>query len=249
MLWVIGHVPGAGLLRDAQKFLAPLVLVVSAALGVVTDALIARVRDMHVRLSLALALVAIPVVLLPDAAPTTWRTVDPVAYPPGFSRVERVLDDAAPGALATLPWRSYRVFGWGHGVSSDPAVRWFPRQVVVNDDLVVGTTLIPGEDPVAAAISRGLRSGRPADVLARHGVRWVLVYRDDPTASRLRLDGFRRAYADRDMALLEVTGPVRDAAGPSTRRRTAVLAADVLAFAGLAGAMVLRVRRRRVRLR
>ena len=49
-------------------------------------------------------------------------------------------------ALATLPWRSYRSHRWGNGLpASDPAARWFDRELVAPDGAVVVTGLDVGE--------------------------------------------------------------------------------------------------------
>jgi hypothetical protein len=106
--------------------------------------------------------------------------------------------------------------------------------VVVSDELVVGDVTIAGEDPLAREVGAALERGTPAEVLPGRGVRWVLVYRDDPEADRLDLTGLRRVYADRDLALYRVPGPVTPAAEPGSGARVAVLAAH-----GVAGGLVL----------
>ncbi len=87
--WVVTRVPGGGLLRDSQKWLAPLAVLASLSLGVSLD----RLRDwLLVRGWAMTAVVAVvgvstPFLLLPDAASRTWDAVRPVTYPTDFSSV------------------------------------------------------------------------------------------------------------------------------------------------------------------
>ena len=65
--WAVVHLPGAGLLRDGQKFLAPyaLLLVVCAALG--AERLVARI-DREVAGVVLVGLLFLPVAVMPDLA-------------------------------------------------------------------------------------------------------------------------------------------------------------------------------------
>lgn len=205
----VAEVPGAGLLRDSQKLLAPYALLAAVSLGAAVAPLVRRAAGLapELAVSAALVVVPLPVVLLPDGAAAVWPTVRPVTYPAGFDRVEEILDEGPPGRLVTLPWRSYRLFSWGNGeTSSDPAVRWFDREVVVSADLVVGGLDIAGEDPVAARVGDALARQPVAPALDEAGVSWALVYRDDPEAPALDLTGLEEVYADADMALYRVPG-------------------------------------------
>ena len=247
----VDHVPGAGLLRDAQKFLAPYVVLVAVCAGACAQQLVRAVARHGTEVVLAVVVLAVsaPLVLLPDGARETWPTLEPVAYPSGLAAAAAVVDAGGGGDLATLPWRSYRRFSWGRGlVSSDPAVRWFDVPVVVSDDLQVGSVLVRGEGVRARRLGAALDGGPVGSALAASGVRWALVYRDDPDADSLDLTGLSERYADDDIALYEVDGPTREPDGPTAVRRALVLVADLLALlVVLVGvvAVVLAARRRR----
>jgi len=242
MRWAVEAIPGAGLLRDSQKFLAPFVILAvlasAATVKRALDALAALAPE--VRLSLLIGFGLAPIALLPDGATTVWRTVDPVIYPAGFEEVAAILDPAGPGDLVTLPWRSYRRFTWGNGqVSADPATRWFNRETILPDDLEVGDTLVRGENSSAQAVGAALAHGRPADVLAGQGVAWVLVYLDDPDAGKLDLSGLRPVHQDSDLALYAVPGHVA-ATSPDLSRRELVAIGDLIALALVAAAAAVR---------
>jgi hypothetical protein len=232
--WLVDTVPGAGLLRDSQKWLAPYVVLAAASLGVVVDAVVRRVarHGFEALLGVGLLAVPLPLLLLPDGAATVWRTVDPVDYPADFDRVAEVVDGTG-GTLATLPWRSYRRFSWGDGlISSDPAVRWYDTDVVTSDDLQVGPVLVRGESPRAQRIGAALRSESVAAALGGEGVRWALVYLDDPEADDLDLAGLDPVYAGDALALYSVP----DASEPKP-----VVGGAARALTGVAGGLALAV--------
>lgn len=253
-LWLVeglvDTVPGAGLLRDSHKFLAPYALLVTVSLAGTVHrlALLAARSGGELLATLAVVAVPLPLVLLPDATVTVWPTVEPVDYPDGFTEVERILHGHG-GDLAVLPWRSYRGFEWGNGeISSDPALRWFDRDVLASQDLQVGDVLVRGEGDRSERIGQALETRTAAEALAGEGVSWALVYRDDPAYSDDGLTGLRTVYRDDRMALLEVPGA---APGPSAEawRRALVqasAAAAALVVAAAAG-VVLASGSRRIR--
>jgi len=247
--WLVEEVPGAGLLRDSQKFLAPWVVLAVAALAATVERVVAAISHLGTELVLAVALAAVglPVMLLPDGAAAVWPTVEPVTYPSALASAADTVD-ADPGTLVTLPWRSYRRFSWGNGeTSSDPAVRWFDTDVLTSDELQVGSTLLHGESGRARALGLALQREPVIDALRGAGVSWALVYRDDPAAPDLDLSGLVRVSGDGVVALYAVPG-VRGSTGPSERDRWTALAAQLIAalavLTGL-GVAVSDMRRRR----
>ena len=186
-------VPGLGLLRDAQKWLAPFVVLSALAVGVLVDRVLRSTRrraPVAVQALVVLA-VTLPFVLLPDGAVVVHRVVQPVSYPRDFADVAAVLDresGRAPGALASAPWRLYRAYPWATPYATyDPSSRWFDVRVLTSDDLTVGGTVLHGEDPWAARVGAVLESPDATTVraLGREGVRWLLVHREDPDAAAL----------------------------------------------------------------
>ncbi|WP_162799358.1 hypothetical protein [Nocardioides sp. 616] len=232
---MVESVPGAGLLRDSQKFLAPFVLFVVVSGGAAVGRLSAAVAD---RDGLAGTVLVgglfLPVVLLPDATTVTWPTVTPVAVPPGFARAADIVaaQDREPGCrMVSLPWRSYRLYPWGSGdTSSDLAVRMFDCSVIAEDSLQVGDTVVSGENAAAAETARALAEGRPADVLAARGVGWVLVQQDDPESAGLDLSGLEEEYEDDSVALYRVPGATARPPSVPVSRQEMVWFATLITF-------------------
>ncbi|MEP6814784.1 MAG: hypothetical protein ABI873_04445 [Marmoricola sp.] len=256
MGWVVSHVPGGGLVRDGQKWLAPYVVLVVAcgadSLGRLGRWLRSQDRD-AAWLAVVAALV-LPVALLADGPRQTWQVLAPVLYPADLTEAVGRLADAPSesGDVVTLPWQSYRLYRWGRPVSaSDPALRWSARPALVSDSLRVDAGSLNGEDPRARRVGRIVTGagpwGRP---LAQQGVGWVLVYRDQPGASGLDLEGLRPVVEGRRVALYAVAGPVRTPPRASAAARTLVAVVDVgLLAAALVGAGVGLAGRRRRRQR
>lgn len=248
--WTVESVPGAGLLRDAQKLLAPYAVLASVAVAAAAGG-VARMAcrwDAEVRFAALVPLVVAPVLLVPDAPTVTWPTVTPVELPSSLAAVEdRVADDGR--AVATLPWRSYRGFTWAdHGrTSSDPLVRMLTGPVVVSDDLQVGSRLVPGEGALTAEVSRAVEA-RDLAALERLGVGWLVVYGDDPqspeVAAWLDSAAVREVARSPEVTVHELAG-TGEWPESSSGRRTAVvlahLAAALVALVALVGATCTRV--------
>ncbi|MCU1623934.1 MAG: hypothetical protein JWL79_2779 [Frankiales bacterium] len=226
--WAVVHVPAAGLLRDGQKWISPVVLLTSAAIACSTEALLARVAALSARRVLAGILVLAPVAALPGAAWGEGARLTSSTYPPSWQRVT----ERASGPVLVLPWSLYRAFPWDDGVTVlDPATKLLERPVV-NDALPLPGTAVRGEDPVAARLDPIVRSGAPLlPALQREGIGEVLVERTtagfDAAMVARQTQGLRVLSATSELALYEVPG--------AATRRTAVRAwpaalADLLAL-------------------
>ncbi len=232
--WAVQAVPGAGLLRDGQKFLAPyaLLLAVCVALGV--ERLADRLARPRARL-VAAAAIALPVLAMPDLAFGGWGQLQPVSYPPDWDRVAAQIA-AAPGEVIALPFSEYRTYPWNRGrIVIDPAPRYFDADVLVDDTLQVGGIVVAGEDPQAAQLRRLIAAGRP---IASAGSRWVLVeHGGQPPPAVGSLAGLRRVLAGPVLDLYQnPAAPVPDRR--SDGRRWLLLAVDLAAAGVFAGAGV-----------
>ncbi|MEU5672585.1 hypothetical protein ACGF3C_05540 [Micromonospora sp. NPDC047762] len=175
--WAVVHLPGAGLLRDGQKFLAPyaLLLVACAALG--AERLVARI-DREVAGVVLVGLLLLPVAVMPDLAFGGAGRLRPVSYPADWQVVaERVAGE--PGEILALPLSAYRAYPWNPGrVVLDPLPRYLPGTVLTDDTLRVGDVAVAGENPRLREVRRVLAEGRPVSAT---GVRWVVVQHQLPS--------------------------------------------------------------------
>lgn len=223
--YVVAHVPGTGLLRDAQKWLLPLVLLEALLIGAAVARLAGRLNAVRWQVVLCIAGAALPLIALPDAAATLRPTLEPVHYPHDWSVVAARMTG---GDAVVLPWGSYRSFPWAPGRTVlDPAPRLLPRPTVVDARLAVGGTVLRGDDPRAAAVHGALLSGArmPAE-LAANGIRWVVVEHGTPGAVP-DLSALQAVHRGRDVSLYRVPGPVAGA-GVSPWRATVVVTGYVV---------------------
>jgi hypothetical protein len=236
---LVAEVPASGLLRDAQKFLVPTALLVALSVGVAADRVVRALRRrlpdaVELRLGLAVLLVVTPLLLLPDGARLVWQTLDPVRVPmSSYAEVDRITKDSGR-AVAVLPWRAYRRFAWGHGLtSSDPAPRALRARTVVSDDLQVGGRRVQGEGALAGRVGEVLDGDGTARDLGALGIGWVVVYPDDPDAASVDVTGLVPRYQDNVLALYEVPDAV-PVEVPSVGARTLVAIAYATTVALLA---------------
>ncbi|MCG5440400.1 DUF3367 domain-containing protein [Micromonospora foliorum] len=232
--WAVVHLPGAGLLRDGQKFLAPyaLLLVVCAALG--AERLVARV-DREVAGVILVGLLFLPVAVLPDLAFGGVGRLRPVSYPAEWQRVAEYVDEE-PGEVLALPLSAYRAYSWNPGrVVLDPAPRYLPGTVLTDDTLRVGDVAVAGENPRVRELRRALAEGRPVSTT---GVRWVLVQHEvsgevDPQV----LGGLVRVHDGPFLTLYRNPATVRESGGSGPARLAVVVALGAALLVVIAAAV------------
>lgn len=242
-------VPGAGILRDSQKWVAPLALVAAVGLAVVVAKVLEQ-QDRFGRQALwwGLALgVLVPVATLPALAWGLAGRLQPVSFPADWSRASYVVAQqegrlASPGrpdpGVAVLPWSTYRLFPWNHDQPVlDPAPRFFPGDIVVDDDLAVGAAVVPGEDAQSAAIAAVLHSGGDVSAGLRDaGISMVIVEKGTPGIGvHAHLTG-RRVFDSRTIAVWVLGRSEPGPAGPGVARQSAIVAGDLAAATSIVGA-------------
>jgi hypothetical protein len=180
--WVVVEIPGAGILRDSQKWVALLALAACWGLAQVADA-VARAAPTHGRFWVA-ALALTPLAALPALGWGLLGTLQPVAYPSEWDRVRGVLAERDPGRTVVLPFAIYRRFDWNDDRALlDPAPRYFPGQLVTDDALEVTGGTVAGESRASRRIADAADDAATLPrVLREEQVRWVLLEKRTPGA-------------------------------------------------------------------
>ena len=235
---VVDAVPGFGVLRDGQKWVALAVpgYTVAGAGAVVT--LRRWLRPLATALVCCLALI----LALPDLAWGVWGKVSSVQYPPGWAAVAAAIN-GQPRAVAVLPAGTMRRFAWsGPAPVLDPLPRWVRADVLATGDLIISGVVVAGEGNHARAVQELLLTGPDPAALAPAGVGWLVVESDsagEMGAAARTLDALTPVYRDSEFALYRIGG---DTAGVSSGRREATVIAHLawlaMLIAGTAGAVV-----------
>ncbi|ARG56545.1 hypothetical protein [Mycobacterium kansasii] len=202
---VVDAVPGLGVLRDGQKWVALAVpgYTVCGAGAVVTLARWWRPAVAGVVCCVALVLA------LPDLAWGVWGRVTPVHYPSGWAAVAAAIN-REPADVAVLPAGTMRRFSWsGPAPVLDPLPRWVRADVLTTGDLVISGVTVPGDGVHAREVQELLLRGADPSALARAGVGWVVVESDsagDMGSAARTLDRLTPTYRDTELALYRVGG-------------------------------------------
>lgn len=241
--WLVAHVPGAGLLRDTQKYVAlampAYALCAAAGCGVLArrfsavrrPAAAGRPGRAHRAVTATVAAVFVVLLVLPlyDLAWGAGGAVRTVHYPDGWQRVAERVDDSTD--IAVLPGGMFRKFPYsGAAPVLDPAPRILPGDVLQTGELPVRGRTVSGEGARARQVEALLLHGGPAADLARLGVGWVLVERTTPGPlgeSAATLAQLEPTYEDADLALYRVPGVI-ERRGSTTQQRAFAYAAHSL---------------------
>ncbi len=182
MEWLITDVPGGGLARDAQKWVAPFALALAVGVGH-TVAVVARRLPAGARPVVLGAAVLLPVALLPSLAWGLAGFVKPSDYPAEWQVVADLLEeaDAAGDRVLVLPFSVYRRYDWAHQRAVlDPAPRFFPGQLVVDDRLGVDGLVVGGDAADGDVVREAIAEDALPEAAERLGVRWVLIQHGTP---------------------------------------------------------------------
>ncbi|ORA27813.1 hypothetical protein BST13_29635 [Mycobacterium aquaticum] len=190
-------IPGLGVLRDGQKWVA-------LAMPGYTLAAAAAPLTLHRRLpasaTAAVCCVAL-IAVLPDLAWGLGGQMRAVHYPAGWAAAAAQIN-ADPRPVAVLPPDMMRQFSWsGPAPVLDPLPRWVRADVLSTGDLSIGGHTVPGEGARARAVQDMLLSGASPQQLADAGVGWVVRETDGDVAVQ-RIGGSAPAATHRGLLIV-----------------------------------------------
>jgi hypothetical protein len=234
--WLVGHVPGAGLLRDTQKFVLPYALLFALCVALGAERIAQRLAAEPGRVVLA-GVLLLPIVALPDLAWGGAGALRPVAYPADWPAVAEIVGHR-PGEVLSLPLSEYRHYSWNHGRAViDVAERYLPSPVLRDDTLVVDDVAIAGENPRLSGVREWLHGDAPLPP----AISWVLIQGDPPASPPA---GLEAVYTGRYLALYR--NPAALSSTPDSGRHLPILLAEGAALALMILAITtMAVRRRR----
>lgn len=219
----IRAVPGLGVVRDGQKWVALAVPGYVLAAAATPDTL----RRLRVPSAASAAVgCAALIAVLPDLAWGVGNQMRAVQYPTGWAAAAAAIN-ADPRPVVVLPPDSMRLFYWsGTAPVLDPLPRWLRAEVLSTGDLVIGGQLVPGEGKRAREVQDLLRSGADRQTMADAGVGWLVVETNGVPAE---LD-LPAAYRDGDIAVYRIGGD-----HPASPQRGVSIAAHLVWLGVLAG--------------
>ncbi|WP_102141393.1 hypothetical protein [Mycobacterium hubeiense] len=193
---VVRTLPGLGVLRDAQKWVA----LAMSGYALAGAAAVVTMRRWLPTAATALVCCAALRAVLPDLAWGVGGKVVAVHYPSSWYTAAATIN-ADPRPVAVLPPDNMRHFPWaGDAPVLDPLPRWVRADVLSTGDLTVGGTTVPGEGDRARAVQAMLLSGASSEDLARAGVGWVVVESGDDVTVR-RIGGDQPAASGRGVMI------------------------------------------------
>jgi hypothetical protein len=201
----IRALPGLGVVRDAQKWVA----LAAPGYALAGAAAVVTLRGRLPAAAAALICCAALVATLPDLAWGVGGKMSAVQYPPGWARAAAMIN-ADPRPVAVLPVDTMRSFAWaGDAPVLDPLPRSVRADVLMTGDLTIGGRTVPGEGDRAREVQRLLLAGASEQELADEGVGWVVV----ESGSESKPLALPVAYRDNDLVVYRVGGDHPQASG------------------------------------
>lgn len=206
--WCVVHVPGGGLLRDGQKWVAwwslPAAVGFGSAVARLVRLVLARGGGRAGARVTGLCAALLPVLALPTLAAGLGGMLSAVEYPDDWAAVRDVMEREgnAGDRVVALPFSTYRQFDWNPRPVLDPVSRYLPGDTVTEDALTVDAGTVGGEDPLAARIRTATTAEALRDVLVDGGVRWVVVHLSSTEAPLPA--GARTVWESEQLDLLEL---------------------------------------------
>ncbi|MEE6166578.1 MULTISPECIES: hypothetical protein [unclassified Mycolicibacterium] len=166
----VRSIPGLGVLRDGQKWVALAMPGYTLAAAAAPEMLRRLLPAPATAAVCCVALIAV----LPDLAWGVGGQMRAVHYPAGWAAAAAQIN-ADPRPVAVLPPDMMRQFTWsGPAPVLDPLPRWLRADVLSTGDLSIGGHVVPGEGVRARAVQDMLLSGATTQQLADAGVGWVV---------------------------------------------------------------------------
>ncbi|MEB3063949.1 hypothetical protein [[Mycobacterium] zoologicum] len=246
--WAVDAIPGLGVLRDSQKWVA----LAMPGYALAGAGAVAAVRDRLPPARAACVCCGALIIVLPDLIWGVGGKVSSVRYPPGWAAVAAKIN-ADPRPVAVLPADAMRRFSWtGDQPVLDPLPRWVRAEVLTTGDLAVGGRTVPGEGSHARAVQQALLSATEPVTLGVNGVGWVVKEsgtEGEMGSAERTLVRLPVSYRDPDLTLYRVGGRAPKASAGARRAALAAhlvwLAMLVVGAGGLAAPAVRRLIDRR----
>lgn len=253
--WIGTTIPGGGLLRDGQKWLLPLAMLVACGVpaGVVRLAHAKSATSTESKptgesasssgslvpaavISLV-AVGALTVLAMPDAAAGVSGRLGAANYPAAWNQVRSAIEQGAPGDAVSVPWTTFRRYGWNDNrVVLDPSPRYMTRTVLANDQLRIktsqGLVVVSGDNPRATAVGNAIASTVPLrESMPELGVRWVIEQVDQPEQlTAKQMQGLTLVVNSPTLRLWQIPDSISVADSPKASGWRAVIAANLIYF-------------------
>lgn len=244
---VVQAIPGSGLLRDGQKWVALAVPLFATCAAALVAAVPAAARPAG-----AVVALAVPIAVLPGLAWGVGGSLTPVTYPRAWETVAEAVP-ADRGAVAVLPPGMFRTYPYGPDAPVlDPAPRMLRAPVLQTGELRVGGRSVDRVPGAASDAEAALAAGGDALAgrLAELGVGWVLVEavsdRGATAFPTVPLPGLTLTVDTPELRLYRVAGAITTDAASRAERGGAHAVHLLWAATLLGGAALAAAGRRRV---
>lgn len=205
-------IPGTGILRDSQKYTAPLILCTATAAPLALTHITHKLPN-HAQKTTLLALASLPIITNPHTAIGLNHQLTPTHYPHHWHHIAQHLHNhPTPTTTAILPQNIYLNTTWtGPNPHLDPLPRLLPGHTIATDTLTIDGHPASSEDQAAQHLTHTLTTGGN---LATLGITHIAHHGPAHTHNHSALGDAKVVVSGDDLTLYEVVNPNPTVAKP-----------------------------------
>ena len=166
-------------MREPQKFVVLLALTYACVFGYGVEAVFSRPKRAGGAVALLVA-VAVPLAVTPTVLWGLGGSLRPASFPSSWRQAEATMGEGE-GKLLFLPWHLYLAFPFTERVVSNPAPRYFSRDVISGDNVELAAVATAATSPrsryLESLYARGSSICNFGELVAPLGIEYVAVAR------------------------------------------------------------------------
>ncbi len=166
-------------MREPQKFVVLLALSYACLFGYGVEAVFSGAKRVAGPVALLVA-VAAPLAVTPTVLWGLGGSLRPASFPPSWRQAEATMGEGE-GKLLFLPWHLYLAFPFTERVVSNPAPRYFSRDVISGDNVELAAVPTAATSPrsryLESLYARGSSICNFGELVAPLGIEYVAVAR------------------------------------------------------------------------
>lgn len=216
--YFIENLPGFGLLRDTQKYVALAIPLYSVAGGLAVVTLIkifSQRKEKFMPQIIGCTIICAIFLIVPESFAGTKNSLKSVVLPEEFNQAAATITPHQ-GEVLLYPPGTYRCYGFTAGPSLDPFPRLLSSSVLQTGELLIDGKAVDSQDNRASQAESLLSQGATSLQLAQLGVGWIIIEGTVTEPASRTLRTLTPIFSGKNIKVYQLKNPVLHNFTPST---------------------------------